>query len=164
MPLQGVLYVTLGTQGDALGYGLTAPSVRASCYIGHPGRCLGLWAYCPFRACFMSHWAPRAMPWAMGLLPLLGVLHDTLGTQGDALGYGLTAPSGRASCHIGHLGRCPGLWAYCPFGACFMSHWAPKAMPWAMDLLPLQGVLHDTLGTQGDALGYGLTAPLGRAS
>ena len=42
----------------------------------------------------MTHLAPKAMPWAMGLLPLQGMLHDTLGTQGDALGYGLTALSG----------------------------------------------------------------------
>ena len=51
----------------------------------------------PLRGALHRFIIPRAMLWAMCSLPLRGVPSSLHHTQGDALGYMLVAPSGRAS-------------------------------------------------------------------
>ena len=79
------------------------------------------------------------------LLPFQGALYRLIPTQGDALGYVLVAPSGRA------LNAC------CRDGAGLERSWL------LINAFALSGRTSSPRSTQGVALGYGLVAPSGRA-
>ena len=141
---------------------------------GTPGRCPGLVCFGPFGAIYTRRNGrpPRALPWAGLFRPLRGDMHaaQRKAPQGVALGWFVSAPSGRSTrgATEGPPGRCPGLVCFGRFGAIYTRRNGrpPRALPWAGLFRPLRGDLHaaQRKAPQGVALGWFVSAASGRST